>query len=370
MKEKCNRYFICPLLPKDQIQKLNGSVAANNFCYNLISGNIFTEILPYLPVGSIDRIKLQYEDNRVKVFCNTRWRNSLFLRKFAFVSENISMFKQIKKNSSVWFYNLPYTTILLFIFLNIFKPSVKCNLIMLDFTPGRKGLQAFLDIIEINCINRMHGMIKLADSPLFTIKNSTCLPGVVPADNSRYPKITTIKKEFLISGVLENNIAMLPLLLEVFSQLPDMILHITGKVTDTELIERYAKKYSNIVYHGVVSYEEYLCILHATPFLLSTRNPACPENQCNFPSKIIEGLLHNRIIVSTLHYDQLNEIRYIEVSSDKKGLKISLQKIVTMTQPELLLYANQADLVKMRFSCNVWNKAMIDIENNYRNFIE
>lgn len=216
----------------------------------------------------------------------------------------------------------------------------------------------------------MYGMIKLADTPLFTIKNSICLPGVVPTDNLQYPKITTLKKEFLISGVLENNIAMLPLLLEVFSQLPDLILHITGKAPDIELIKQYTKKYSNIIYHGCVSYEEYLRILHATPFLLSTRNPTCSENQCNFPSKIIEGLLHNRIIVSTLHYMQLNGIRYMEVPSDKRGLKISLQKIVTMTQPELLSYANQADLVKMRFSCDVWNKAMIAIENNCHNSIK
>ena len=366
MKEINNRYFVCPLLPKDSVQTLNGSIAANNFCYNLISGNLFTEILPYLPVGSIDQAKLHYEDNRVKLFCNAEWRGRLLLRKFAFVSENARMFKQIKTNSSVWFYNLPYTIIFLYVLLRVFKPSVKCNLIMLDFTPQRKGLQAFSDAVEITCINKMHGMIKLADSPLFTVENSVCLPGVVPANGLRYPQVATVKKEYLISGALGDNIAMLSMLLEVFSWLPDLTLHITGNAPDKDLVEKYTQKFGNIIYHGMVPYEEYLHILHEIPFLLSTRNPACPENQCNFPSKIIEALLHNRIVISTLHYRQLDGVRYLEVSSDKERLKVDLQKISAMPEAELLLYANQAETVKERFSCEVWNKAIIKIENNHQ----
>lgn len=236
---------------------------------------------------------------------------------------------------------------------------------MLDFTPGRKGVQFFSDAIEINCINKMHGMIKLADSPLFTVENSVCLPGVVPANGLLYPQVVTVRKEFLISGALGDNIAMLPMLLEVFSRLPDLTLHITGNAPDKDLVEKYTRKFDNILYHGMVSYEEYLHILHETPFLLSTRNPACPENQCNFPSKIIEALLHNRIVISTLHYRQLDGVRYLEVSSDKEGLKVDLQKISATPEAELLLYANQAKTVKERFSCEVWNKAIIKIENNH-----
>lgn len=236
---------------------------------------------------------------------------------------------------------------------------------MLDFTPGRKGVHFFSDAIEINCINKMHGMIKLANSPLFTVENSVCLPGVVPANGLLYPQVTTVRKEFLISGALGDNIAMLPMLLEVFSLLPDLTLHITGNAPDKDLVEKYTRKFDNILYHGMVSYEEYLHILHETPFLLSTRNPACSENQCNFPSKIIEALLHNRIVISTLHYRQLDGIRYLEVSSDKEGLKVDLQRISATPEAELLLYANQAKTVKERFSCEVWNKAIIKIENNH-----
>ncbi len=367
MKENYNRYFICPLLPKEQLQQLNGSVAANNFCNNLISSNIFTDIIPYWPTGNIDPTKLRYNNNKVRVICNKKWRNCSILCKFSFIYENIQIFSQVKRNSTVWFYNLPYTIILLFILIKIFKPSVKCNIIILDFTPGRKGIKGFLDSIEINCINRMHGMIKLADSSLFTVCNSVCLPGIVSMDGLQYPRIITIKKEFLISGTLEDNIAMLPLLLDVFSQLPDFILHIAGRAkgSDINFIKKYTSKHNNIIYHGMVSYDEYLHILHNTPFLLNTRNPQSPENQCNFPSKIIESLLHNRIIVSTLHYKQLQGIRYFKVRSINSEIFIrDLKKIVTMSSSDLLTYANQADEVRKRFNSNIWKQAIQNIEMN------
>ena len=192
-----NRYFICPLLPLEKIQELGGSVAANNFCYNLISGNAFSIILPYLPTGKINKENLEYNDSRVKVLYSRKWRNNWVLRKFAFINENLMIFRKIQKNSSVWFYNLPYTIIPLFVLLKLFKPTVKCNLIMLDFTPGRKGMKSLSNSIELKCINLMYGMIKLADSSLFTVANSVCLPGVVPISNVKWPEIKNVKKTFL-----------------------------------------------------------------------------------------------------------------------------------------------------------------------------
>lgn len=364
MNDKSRRYFVCPLLPKNCVCQLNGSIAANNFCYNLISSNIFTDILPYLPVGDIDKSRLQYPEKEVTVFCNVRWRSNPIFCKFAFISENISMFHNIKKGSYVWFYNLPYTIILLFILLRLFKPSVKCNLIMLDYTPGRKGLRSCLNAIEIKCINKMHGIIKLSDSALFTVKNSCCLPGVVPADSMSYPEVNTIKKTFLISGALGDNIAMLPMLLSAFAEMPDMTLHITGKAPDMQLVESYTSRYKNIIYHGMVEYDEYLHILHETPFLLSTRNPSFSENRCNFPSKIIEALLHNRIVISTLHYKQLDGVKYFKVASDSEIFINNLREIVSLPHSELLSYANQGGFVRQQFSCNVWKDCMIKIENN------
>lgn len=351
------RIFLTHTVSKDMVLRYKLSMAACNFSHNLIDGGIFDKVYFVLP--TFVRGKVKKFDGLVY----SSLREHIILSRLAPVMENIRLFRQIPCRASIWYYNCNILNVPLIILLKLFKPSVKQQMIILDYTPSNRPMERFF----LWLINHMDGTIRLADSPLFTVRNSVCLPGIVPANSLQYPLVTTVKKEFLISGALGDNIAMLPLLLDVFSQLPDFTLHITGKASDIDLIEKYTGKYSNIVYHGMVSYEEYLCILHEIPFLLSTRNPACLENQCNFPSKIIEALLHNRIVVSTLHYDQLEGIRYLEVPSDKKGLKMNLQKIVAMPQSQLLSYANQAEEVKVRFSCEIWRKNIIDIEKTTRN---
>lgn len=357
-----SRYFICPLLPQQKIQELRGSVAANNFCCNLISGNAFTHILPYFTTGKINNDSLKYNESNVKVCCNVKWRNNVFLGKIAFVSENIMMFKQIQKNSSVWFYNLPHTIILLFILLKLFKPSVKCNLIMLDFTPGRKGSRKIIDRIEIDCINKMDGMIKLSNSPLFTVSNSVCLPGVVSIIDKEYPEIKVAKRNFLLSGILSEEISMLTVVLDTFSKLPDCELHITGSKGNEDLLKQYVERYANIHWHGQLPFNEYVDLLHSVTFQLSTRNPQMPENQCNFPSKIIEALHHNRIIISTIYYPQLEEVKYFTVNPAKENFLNDIKKIVNSPNDTLLKYANQGVLVSRLFSVKVWNDAMEKIE--------
>jgi len=146
--------------------------------------------------------------------------------------------------------------------------------------------------------------------------------------------------------------------------MPETTLHITGKAPDINLIKKYTDKYNNIIYHGMVSYKEYLQILHHIPFLLSTRNPSYPENQCNFPSKIIEALLHNRIIISTLHYNQLDGINYLEVNSDCEKFMNDIQKIMSMPKSELLQYANQSEEVIKRFNSSIWKAYMEQIEKS------
>ncbi len=350
------RIFIAHIVPQDKILKYNLSVASCNFSYNLINGGCFDKVYSVLPTfvhGEVDQFDgLVYSSIR----------KHRILSRFAPMAENLSLFWKIPRTTSVWYYNCTILNATLIVLLKLFKPNVRQQMIILDYTPSRKPMERFF----LWLTNRMDGTIRLADSPLFTIRNSVCLPGVVPNDGVQHPRVTVVKKEFLISGALGDNIAMLPLLLDVFSRIPELILHITGKAPNVALVERYTKVYPNIIYHGIVEYEEYLRILHNTPFLLSTRNPKYPENLCNFPSKIIEALLHNRIIISTLHYGQLEGIRYLKVPAEANGLRKSLQSIVSMKQAELLLYANQSDEVRDRFNCEVWKVSMNKIEKKYK----
>ena len=346
------RIFVTHIVPKNLILKYHLSIAACNFSYNLIEGNLFDRVYSILPTF----VKGEIEPFENLVY--SKFRENRFLFRLAPIAENLSLFYKIPRKASVWYYNCTILNAFLIVLLKLFKPNVRQNLIVLDYTPSRKPLERFF----LWLANRMNGTIRLANSPLFTCRNSICLPGIVSINAIKQPKITTIAKTFLISGVLGDNIAMLPMLLDAFSKMPDMQLHITGKAPDLVLLNQYTQQCNNIIYHGLVEYEEYLRILHDTTFLLSTRNPAMPENQCNFPSKIIEALLHNRIIISTIHYEQLEGIHYLEVAADLEKFRMDLSHIAQMSQTELLIYANQADNVRQRFHVGVWKEWMQKIE--------
>ena len=346
------RIFLTHSVPSDKVLRHRLSVAACNFSNNLIDGGVFDKVYSILPT---------FVNEAVEPFSGLVYsslRRNIILRRLAPLAENVTVFAKIPSKASIWYYNSTILNALLIVLLKLFKPGVKQYMVILDYTPSAKPVDKFF----LWLTNKMDGTIRLADSPLFICQNSICMPGVVPINAKEWPKIASIKKSFLISGVLGYNISMLPMLLEAFSKLPEMELHITGKANDLKLINSYTERCSNIVYHGMVSYDEYLRILHDTPFLLSTRNPEAPENQCNFPSKIIEALLHNRIVISTLHYPQLNGIKYLEVSAQIDGFVSALQNIARMPQDKILPYANQSEKVMQCFNTEVWKSNMEKIE--------
>jgi len=153
------------------------------------------------------------------------------------------------------------------------------------------------------------------------------------------------------------------MVLEAFSRMPELTLHITGFLDDETVVERY-KSCPNIHYHGKLDYEDYLMVFHQASFQLSTRDPNCAENQCNFPSKVMEALLHNRIVISTIDYPQLKGVSYIKIPSDVEGLQKSIRDIVEMPQEKLMVYANLSEVVRSNFCAAVWNNTMNQIEKN------
>ena len=348
------RIFITHILPRDEVMKYHLSVAGCNFCWNLIEGGAFDKVYSVLPPFVQGNLTVKYDD-----LIYSDWRcGGLIKRKLAALKEQWMIFKKIPKNASVWFYNMTLINCVLFALLRLFKRSVKANVIILDYTPYQRKLS--LQYCMLWLCNKAHGTIALANSSLFKCCNTVLLPGVVPNDNTERPKIDKITSEFLISGVLREEISSISMLLKAFAQMPQCVLHITGFSDDPSVIKMYAEKYDNIIFHGKVEYKEYVRLLETVPFMLSTRNPQSPENQCNFPSKIIEALLYNRIIISTIHYEQLNGIKYFEVSSDCDEFISDIQKIIS--NKDLLKYANQASRVKEKFNTDVWKQSMKKIE--------
>lgn len=355
------RIFQSFLLPDELVTKYNLSFAAANFSRNLTGGRVFDKVYSLLPVNVKGKLPPIKEDGYEVVYSNFRKMGG-FIAKLAIFYEQWTIFKQVKKDDSLWLYNLNIVNSLLFILIKVFKPSVKLNIIVLDFTPVISWKEQNYWYLKL--IIRADGIICLADSPLFKIKNTALLPGVVPPASEEYPKIDNPNKEFLLSGVISPVIASTPMVLEAFSQMPDCILHITGNVLEgKDMIKEYAAKYPNIQYHGAVSFKDYLDIMHKVTYQLSTRDESYPENQCNFPSKIIESLLHNRIVISTISYKQLEGIKYFKVDSNCEAFKRQISEICSKPNEVLMQYANQGVLVAKMFSTEIWNSTMKNIEN-------
>jgi hypothetical protein len=71
-------------------------------------------------------------------------------------------------------------------------------------------------------------------------------------------------------------------------------------------------------------------------------------------------------VVSTLHYEQLGDVRYLEVPSEETAFIDAINKIAYKSEDELLFYANQSEKVKQMFSVEVWNEIMNNIEQGLR----
>ena len=356
------RIFVTQILPEHLVAKYHLSFAACNFSRNLISGGGFDKVYSIMPLFVNGRMEEFEDSDNELIYSSLRYGGPL-VAKFAVFIEQVKLFRRINRNDTVWLYNVGVLNVFLILLLKLFKPKVGIFAIVLDFTPPSRKLCAMSFFLFV--LNHIEGVIKLADSPLFTCENSVCLAGVTPDNGIDAPTIENPDMNFLLSGVLDPDISSLPMVLEAFSHVEDCTLHITGNSESKQLFE-YAQKYPNIIYHGVLPYSDYMDLLHSVTFQLSLRNPCWKDNQCNFPSKIIEALLHNRIIISTMNYPQIEGIEYIRTERSVDGFIKTLHKIRIMQKEKLMTYANQSVLVKEKFNPNVWNGWMKKIEQESR----
>lgn len=350
------RYFITNVLPHALCGKYKVSVAAANFSWALINSDAFDctySIAPSNVIGEINDVEMPQ-----LIYSSLRKRGKI-LSKIAPLWENIELFKRIKSKSSVWFYNISIINILLFYMLKLFKPSVKCNVIILDiYIPKRK---LSLENLYLYTINKADATIRLSNSKRFTSKRSVCLPGVVPSDSPKFPLIEDLKPTFLLSGLLREDISQIGLVIDTFSEISNAELYITGFSDDDQKLKEKCSSIPNIHYLGEIPYDEYLNLLHSVTFLLSMRDPNEEGNQCNFPSKVIEGILHNKIIISTIEYEQLEGLKYFKVPSIKEALKEQLYEI--LQKKDLMEYANQSQFAIDSFNPDKWSEIMNVLES-------
>ena len=75
-----------------------------------------------------------------------------------------------------------------------------------------------------------------------------------------------------------------------------------------------------------------------------------------------KALFHNRIIISTIHYPQIEGMKYFTVKPTKEEFHNGIRAIADLSDEELLRYANQGNVVERLFGVEVWNQAMAKIE--------
>ena len=351
------RIFVTHICPKHKIIEYGFSLSMSYFNHNLIDGGGFDKGYSIYPGNKNGHFDCLDDGSFEAVYSSWRLKRR-WMCKLARFKEQFRVFRKIPKNAKVWYYNLSTLNILLILLLRLFKPSVQQNIIILDYTPDVRFNKMVLPLI-----NRMHGRISLSNYTKFEQRNLVCMPGVVPVVNNPHARVTEIKKEFLLSGALKENITMLGMVLDAFAEMPECTLHVSGILIDhKDKMMEYAAKYPNIIFHGKLPYDEFQALLENTPFSLNTRKPSASENLCNFPSKVIEALLNNRIILSTIEYKQLEGMRYLKIGAQKESLKSDIRNILSMPECELLEYANQQQIAFDMFNAIRWNETMTRIE--------
>ena len=353
------RIFVTHICPKNKILEYGVSISASNFNYNLIDGGVFDKVYSVYPGFVRRRLDEVDDDTFEAVYSSWRWKGRFrgFMARFV---EQWRIFRNIPRGARMWYYNMTTLNVLLIILLWIFKRSVQQNIIILDMTPDQTDNRMMLPLI-----NRMHSRISLSTYSGFRKRNWACMPGVTPSHSNDHSQVEApVIREFLLTGALNENIAMVPMVLEAFARMPEFGLHISGKLLQyKEMMAQYCERYPNIYFHGLLSYSDYREMLSHVPFVLNTRKPSAPENLCNFPSKVIEALLYNRIVVSTIHYPQIDGINYFEVGADVDSFCRDIRRIAAIGDTELLeKYANQGAVTSERFNVQRWKETMEHLE--------
>lgn len=105
---------------------------------------------------------------------------------------------------------------------------------------------------------------------------------------------------FMYSGLL-NHVTGVNLLLDAMKRVErqEIRLWVSGKGELEEAVKTAAEEDDRICYLGHLPYEEYIQKLQEADVLVNPRDMSLPENQNNFPSKIMDYLAAGKVIVST-----------------------------------------------------------------------
>lgn len=307
------KYIVCgtvvPPEYEDKIPQLSN--AANRFLLNFtneIKKSFAVKILSYIGIDAPTKIKKELErrnssDNDTDYYFRTRFKVRGIITYWHAIRQEIKKTDCIIAYNPVYAYlNIPYLT-------RIYgKKSV---LILADYSP-KETYQGILwrvyAALQLKTIRKYDLVIGLSENVKRYLKDSQKFihmsGGIDYFVYDYFAKNDNILSSdtfvFMYAGTLEK-VTGIDLLLEAFEQIEadNAELWISGKGSMVGLVERYISKDERIKYLGCPPYKNYLDNLKKASVLVNPRNMNLPENENNFPSKIMEYLATGKEIIST-----------------------------------------------------------------------
>ena len=345
-----NRAFVTNCVPQKDIIKLKASQAANNFCKQLITNNCFDQAYSIVPPS--------YRINVIQDELYTYYSSKKSNKVFTFLSHVLNSFRlarSLRNVDSIWFYNVASTSIFVYVLLR-FVYCRKVYVILADHTPGKKKIsyQNFLQWL----ITKSHGIISLSVRTKITHKKLIVIPGIIPHSEIRQEKRELNKNlKFLFSGTL-SAVTGFEMALKVFSHVPHAELYVSGNGV---FPDEY-RQYKNIHFKGFMDYAEYRKLYEDIDICLNFRDPELPENQNNFPSKVLEYFSMNKIVISTMEYPELHDAKYIICDNDEDKLIQRINEILKADVALLYPYMDNTSFLERNITEECWQNAITQIE--------
>lgn len=327
-----------PLEYENRIQYLSN--AANRFQLNFVKEmkkECEIKVYSYLGIAVDEQVQteLKQETDDVKVHFRTADRLTGVLRYKRAVKQ------ALKQADCLLTYNVTYA----WMFAPVLAKRLgkKSALILADYS-GEESYHSFVGRLyarlELRAIQKYDVVIGLSETTKRFLKSDQRflrVEGGIDQDVYQYFEPSSVEEQrhedgtttYMYAGILEP-VTGVDMLLKAFSRVsnPSIRLKISGKGSFQKLVEEAAKQDDRITYLGCVPYEEYLCNLAKADVLVNPRNMNLPENENNFPSKIMEYLATGKPIISTRFpgWEKYNEyIAFCESTVD--GLQTALESV-------------------------------------------
>lgn len=361
-----NSIYISQHVPDELVAKYELSQAANNFCKNIVDLDYFSICLS-IPPSNVDNKFKPFIDANSHVeyhVCRVFPHKGLF-RIVNCILDNLWIYYRLLclKEHKVWWYNI-YSGNLIAYLLSRFLSKNKNFVLLADYNPNRYN--NILGKFILSSLKSANGIISLSARCSNVNKNFMSIPGIIPSIKIQKKKGVLHSNAFLLSGTLNENTG-LGLAIEVFKQLPTVQLYMTGilSIDKKQEIEGIEKQCPNIHYLGFMeNYQDYLNLLSSVDYVLSLRNPKSPVNTYNFPSKILETLAYNKIVISTIKYPELKGINYIISKYDVNELVTLIKDILSSKMDDKINSClDNSSILSQIVTEQAWIKAFEKIEN-------